>query len=31
MTTKVVTKNNHFTYGGIAYFRANAHLVTVGA
>ena len=31
MTTKVVIKNNHFTYGGIAYFRSNAHLVTVGA
>lgn len=31
MTTKVVIKNTHFTYGGIANFRANAHLVTVGA
>ena len=31
MTTKVVIKPNHFTYNGIAYFRANAESVGPGA
>jgi hypothetical protein len=31
MTTKVVIKPNHFTYNGIAYFRANADTVRLGA
>lgn len=31
MTTKVVIKPNHFTYNGIAYFRANADSVRLGA
>ena len=31
MSSKVVIKNSHFTYGGIQYFRANAHLLTVGS
>ena len=31
MTTKVVIKNNHFTYNGIAYFRANADTVGLGS
>ena len=31
MTTKVVIKPNHFTYNGIAYFRANAESVPPGA
>ena len=31
MTTKVVIKPNHFTWNGIAYFRANAETVRLGA
>ena len=31
MTTKVVIKNNHFTYNGISYFRANADTVGLGS
>lgn len=31
MATKVAIKNNHFVYGGMAYFRANAQLVTLGS